>query len=216
MPTLKEVLQRSEEVAELHSTLTSPRGDYFRLRLLQALEDPADEATIKQRRVESGVHEYQRHLNKLLRSGLVSVKEIEGQKKYTRTGLGERAVNAVRELQRSIGKEDARAIYSAALDPNSMRFFLRVYGDKPTAGRANEEITYTLAEVGRLSLFLPRVIDGISAVDKIGEAGLLVYGDDGYVYMPPVKARSFYRFLKELYEIVRANAMRNATRWHQG
>ena len=124
---------------------------------------------------------------------------------YARTELGERAVNALREFQRCVGKEAARATYFAALGPNSIRLFLRIYGNEPKPPHNQQELLYTPAEVGRLSLFLPRIIEGISAVDKLNEAGLFVYGDDGNIHMPPVKARAFYRYLRELYEIVRAN-----------
>ena len=213
--TIKDVFKRAEEVAELHSALSSPRGDYFRLHLLQRLDDHFDESMMERGRVEAGVQEYQRHLNKLLRVGLVVEQELNGQKTYTRSRLGETAVNAMRELQRNIGGEEARAIYAASLGPNSVRFFLRIYGDKQDGSWDRSEVQYTPAEIGRLSLFLPRVIEGVSAIDKLSEAGLVVYRDDGYVYIPPVKARGFYRYLLELYEIVRANGRRNSSRRHQ-
>ena len=60
--------------------------------------------------------------------------------------------------------------------------------------------------MGRLSLFLPRSVEGISAVDKLNEAGLLVYQADNYIHMPPTKARSFYQYLQDLLEIVKAEA----------
>ena len=213
--TIKEVFHRADEISDLHSSLTSPRGDFFRLRLLQGMEVPADEAFIEQWRVESGVQEHQRHLHKLLRLGLIWQIEVEGQSKYRRTDLGERAVNAVRELERSIGQEDASSIYGAALGPNSIRFFLRIYGKKIDPGQEPIDIKYTPAEIGRLSLFLPRVIDGVSAADKLGEAGLLVYRDDGYIHMQPVKARGFYRYLRELHGIIRANGNQTEGRWRR-
>ena len=55
--------------------------------------------------------------------------------------------------------------------------------------------------------FLPRIIEGVSAVDKLNEAELLVYRDDDYVHMPPKKARSFYQYLRNLHGIVRANSI---------
>ena len=209
--TIKDVFKRAEEVAELHSALSSPRGDYFRFHLLQGLDDNFDESMLEKGRVDAGVQEYQRHLNKLLRSGLVVEQEANGQKTYTRTDLGETAVNAMRELQRSIGREEARTIHAASLGPNSIRFFLRIYGDKLEGSWDHPEIRYTPAEIGRLSLFLPRVIEGVSAIDKLSEAGLMVYRDDGYVYIPPVKARGFYRYLRELHEIVGTNTRRNSS-----
>ena len=212
--TIKDAFKRADEIADLHSALSSPRGDYFRLHLLQGLDDNFDDSMMEKGRVDAGVQEYQRHLNKLLRSGLVVEQEVDGQKTYTRSDLGETAVNAMRELQRSIGGEDARAIYAASLGPNSIRFFLRIYGDKQGGSCDHPEVQYTPAEIGRLSLFLPRVIEGVSAIDKLSEAGLMVYREDGYVYIPPVKARAFYRYLLELYEIVRTNGRGNNSRRH--
>jgi len=213
--TIKEVFQRADEVAELHAALSSPRGDYFRLHLLQGADDYRDESMMERGRVDAGVQEYQRHLNKLLRWELLVEQEVDGQKAYTRTGLGETAVNAMRELQRGIGGEEASAIYAASLGPNSIRFFLRIYGDKQDATWDHPEVQYTPAEIGRLSRFLPRAIEGVSAIDKLSDAGLMVYRDDGYVYIPPVKARSFYRYLRALYEIIRTAGRPNSNRGRQ-
>ena len=206
--TIKDVFHRAEEIAQLHSCLTSPRGDYLRLRMLQAMEAPVQEAEIEKFQVEAGVEEHIRHLNKLLKEGLVSVDGLDSESDYARTELGERAVNALREFERNIGRDKARGIYSAALGPNSIRLFLRIYGNKREPALDHLDVRYTPAEVGRMSLFLPRIIEGVSAVDKLSEAGLFVYGDDDYIYMPAVKARAFYRYLRELYEIVRANGRR--------
>ena len=207
--TIKEVFHLARGISELHSCLTSPRGDYLRLRMLQAMETPVEEAEIEKLQVESGVEEHMRHLNKLLNAGLVSAEGPDGERKCARTELGERAVNAVREFQRSIGIEEARVVYSAAVGPNSIRLFLRIYGNKREPSLDHLDAQYTPAEVGRMSLFLPRIIEGVSAVDKLSVGGLFIYSDDGYVYMPAVKARAFYRYLRELYEIVRANGKRS-------
>ena len=206
--TIKDVFHRAEEIAQLHSCLTSPRGDYLRLRMLQVMEAPVQEAEIEKFQVEAGVEEHIRHLNKLLKEGLVSADELDRESEYARTELGERAVNALREFERNIGRDKARGVYSAALGPNSIRLFLRIYGNKREPTLDHLDVRYTPAEVGRMSLFLPRIIEGVSAVDKLSEAGLFVYGDDDYIYMPAVKARAFYRYLRELYEIVRANGRR--------
>ena len=50
------------------------------------------------------------------------------------------------------------------------------------------------------------MIEEISAIDRLNEADLLVYRDDGYVYMQPTKARGFYQYLQTLLEIVTDNA----------
>ena len=156
--TIKEIFDHAEETADLHACLTSPRGDNFRLRLLQAMEVPLDESSIERLRVEAGINEHHRHLNRLVKMGMVRTQDIDGNKQHIRTELEERAVNALREFQRRVGSEEAQAIESAALGPNSIRLFLRIYGDQREADWDRLQIRYTPAEIGRLSLFLPRMI----------------------------------------------------------
>ncbi len=161
-------------------------------------------AAIEKLRTESEIKEYHRHLNKLLGFRLIQIQEIDDKNQYyIRTALGEQAVNALREFERRVGKKAAEAVYSASLGPNSIRFFLRVYGDKKETDWEHLQIRYTPAEIGKLSLFLPRTIEGLSAVDKLNEAGLLVYQDDNHIYMQSIKARSFYQYLQQLYKIVK-------------
>jgi len=200
--TIKEIFKNAEEISELHSCLTSPRGDNFRLCLLQAMEVPLDEMAIEQLRIEAGVNEHHRHLSKLLKFELIRVQELDGKDQYTRATAGEEAINALREFERRVDPEGANAIYSASLGPNSIRFFLRVYGDRKEANWSQLQIRYTPAEIGRMSLFLPRRIEGISAIDRLNDAQLLVYRDDNYIYMHPIKARSFYQYLQRLYGIL--------------
>ena len=202
--TIKEIFKNAEAIAELHACLTSPRGDNFRLRLLQAMEVPLDEKKIEQLRVESGVNEYHRHLNKLLSMGLIQKLEVDGEGNYVRTDLGERAINALREFERRVDEEAANAVYAASLGPNSIRLFLRIYGNNRKADWEHLQVRYTPAEVDRLSLFLPRVVEGLSAIDKLNDANLLAYHQDNHVYMEPRKGRSFYQYLQDLYVLTRA------------
>ena len=202
---IKEIFKRADEIAELHACLTSPRGDNFRLSLLQALGVFLDEAAIERLKVESRVNEYHRHLHRLLGLGLVRKQEIDGAGLYIRTTLGEAAVNTVREFERRTDSGIVQTVWSAALGPNSIRLFLRVYGDRREAQWDRLQVTYTPAEIGSLSLFLPRTIEGISAIDKLNEAGLLVYQDDDRIHMQPLMARSFYQYLHGLYRIVADN-----------
>ena len=203
---IKDIFRNAKEIADLHACLTSPRGDNFRLRLIQLMETPATEKMIDQVRAESGVNESHRHTNMLLKHGLASRQAAEGEPSYVRTDLGERAINCVRELERRIGQENTEAIFSSCLGVNSIRLFLRVYGNRKTADWGHLEVRYTPAEIGKLSLFLPRAIEGISAIDKLNVVGLLVYQEDDYVYMPPVLARAFYQYLQELSAITMAEA----------
>lgn len=207
---IRDIFKQAREVAELHGCLTSPRGDNFRFRLLQAMESPLSEADLGRLRDQAGINEYHRHLHMLLKFGLVRVQEVDYERKYIRTGLGEKAINALRQLERRISTEKARPIYLASLGCNSIRFFLRIYGDRSEAGWDELPISYTPAEMGRLSLFLPRVIESASAVDKLNKAELVVYGDDNYVHVHPVKARSFYQYLRDLYGIIQANRYHHA------
>ena len=203
--TIKAMFKNAEAIAELHACLTSPRGDNFRLRLLQAMEISLDETRVEQLRVESGINEYHRHLNRLLKLGLALLQQSDGHRVYVRTELGEIGVNALREFERRVGTAAAQAVYSAALGPNSIRLFLRIYGDTREADWDHLQMTYTPAEIGRLSLFLPRTIEGISAIDKLNEADLLVYRDDNHIHMLASKARAFYQYLRKLYQIAMAN-----------
>ena len=204
--TIKDLSGNAEQIVELHACLTSLRGDNFRLRLLQAMERPLDETVVERLRVESGMNEYRRHLNRLLELRLVQVREAGGKRLYLRTTLGETAINALRGFERRMGEEAAKAVYSASLGPNSIRLFLRIYGDKRGANWDRLKIRYTPDEIGRLSLFLPRSIEGVSAIDKLNDAGLLVYGVDNHFHMPPTRARSFYQYLQDLHGIITAKS----------
>ena len=199
---IKEIFESAAQVADLHACLTSSRGDSFRLRLLQALEATLDEAAIEEFRAESGINEYHRHLNQLFALGLVAWREDEGRRLHLRTQLGERAVNALREFERRVGWDDAQTVYAAALGPNSIQLFLRIYGDEREPEWDLLQIRYSPAEIGRLCLFLPRTIEGLSAIDKLNEAELLVYQDDNRIHMQPLKARAFYQYLQKLYQII--------------
>ena len=185
---IKDVFRQAQPIAQLHACLTSPRGRYFRWHLLQAMDVPLDDSAVEKIRIESSVHEYHRHLNMLRPFGLIEVRESEGTQRYVRTALGERAVNALREFERRVTPEAAAAIHSASLGPHSIRFFLRLYGDKGETNWERLEVRFTPAEVGRLSVFLPRVIEAVSAIDKLHESGLLEYRDDNYIYMQPIRA----------------------------
>ncbi len=207
----KNIFKNANRVAELHSLLTSQRGDNFRLRLLQSMEISLDETEIEQLRIKSRINEYHRHLNLLSRFELVQVQEVDGKKQVIRTESGEAAVNAVREFERKVGEEIAEAIHSASLGPNSVRLFLRIYGHPRSVDWRHREIRYTAEEIGRFCLFLPRTVEGLSAIDKLDQAGLLVYQDDNHVHMHPSKARSFYQYLQRLHRLlpVDAGARRN-------
>lgn len=206
---IKIIFKIAKPIAKLHAILTSPTGNRFRYRLLIALKTPKTIDEIEKIRGDADLEEYHRHINKLLCFKLIKEVRAGNKKRYVRTDLGEEAVNAVRALERKIGKKDAKKLFEASLGKNSIRFFLTVYGQKrdfskPSFFSKNKklEIKYKPLEIGRLALFLPRTIEGLSAIDKLNLAGLLVYENDGYVHFPPIKARSFYQYLKRLFDIL--------------
>lgn len=199
---IKEIFKQAEEVAELHATLTSKRGENFRRRLLQALAVKLKLHQIEELRKEADIRESARHINKLLEFGLIEVMGEGDNKEYVRTKLGEAALNALRKLERRLEKAEAIKIYSASLGHNAIRFFLRIYGQKREVDLKELEIKYTSTEIGRLSLFLRRGIEKIAAIGKLGDAQLLSYREeDGNFYFPSIKARDFYQYLKALYQI---------------
>jgi len=199
---IKEIFKKSEIVAALHTTLSSKRGDYFRKRLLHRLGEGGDPNLFESLRNEAGIQEYERHIHKLLKFELIECVPQEGKKVYIRTPYGEKSVNALRGLERDIGSVEARRIYEASLGSYSIQLFLRVYADPREADFATRKIKYNPREVGQLTYFLPRSVDGLSAVDKLNEAGLLSYEEDGNIYAPAIILRGFYKYLTKLYEIL--------------
>ncbi|MEE8372851.1 MAG: hypothetical protein V3R87_04010 [Dehalococcoidia bacterium] len=202
---IKAIFARAEEVADLHAAITSSRGDRFRARLLHVLESRMETAAIQEMAEATGLREYRRHLNKLLKFGLIQVEPSTESEKIIRTQLGEQAVNAIRELERRIGTEEARSLHDASLGTNSIRLFLRIYSSEKGIDWDQLKVGFSPAEIGRLSLVLPRSIEGISAVDKLNEAGLVVYEDNGFIYMDPRRARAFYQYLRSLLEILQGH-----------
>ena len=201
---IKEIFARAEEIADLHAAIASSRGDRFRARLLHVLESKIGRAAIQEMLEETGLREYRRHLNKLAKFGLVQVEPAAEGEEVVRTPLGEQAVNATRDLERRLGTREARSLYDAALGTNSIRLFLRLYSCEKGVEWEKLKVRFTPAEIGRMSLFLPRSIEGISAVDKLNEAGLAAYENNGFIYVRPKRARAFYQYLRSLLSILKA------------
>ena len=63
---IKEIFKNANTIAFLHQTISSPRGDYFRRKLLQILGTEVSVSDIEKMRSETGLRESQRHINKLL------------------------------------------------------------------------------------------------------------------------------------------------------
>lgn len=202
---IKGIFSNADKVAELHATLTSPRGGYLKKRLLSRLVNPLEEKEVRRISEESGVREYKRHIHKLIKFGLVEQKADlkTGEYVYRRTYDGEDVFNAMRQLEGKMGLDRAIKLYEESLGKNSLRLFLKIYGlPKEFTG---EDIVYTPLEIGQISSFLPRTIEGISAIDKLDGAGLVSYLEDGNVHVNPRRSTLFYRYLKHLYTLLIKN-----------
>ena len=205
---IKKIFEKAEQIANLHAVLTSSTGNYFRLRLLQALRKGLTTDQLRNMRTEAKLHEQVRHMEKIVSFKLAEYK----QNIYKRREKGESALNAVREFERKVGKKEAKDIFKASLGSNSIELFLAVYGNKKHIEshpfldiiKKPERLTvkYNPREIARIAGFLSRTVEGIAAIDKLDESGILKYEDDGYIHFSTVKARGFYQYLKRLYEIL--------------
>jgi len=199
---IKRIFRRAERVATLHAALTSRADDYFRRTLLGSLGEGLSGRELRNLTTSDHPANLDRHVGKLLDLGLVEESRHYGVERYRRTALADQSLDALCTLERKLGEEEARHIYDADLGPNSIHLFLRIYGDKKPYPEKGLEVSYSLLEMGKMSLFLPRTMEGYSAIDKLNLAGLLVCDDDVF-HVPPVKARTFYQYLKRLYAISR-------------
>ena len=201
--TIKEIFQNIEAVAELHAVLSSPRGHFLHRRLLHALRGSLTHDEIERLRKEHGVEESDRHINKLVKWGLIdpmgTAGEITG---YVRTALGEEALNAVRELERKIGEDRATNICQSALGVNALRLFLTIFGNNKEVDLVSREVVYTPLEIGQLMRLFTRSLEGISSMDKLDDAGLVSYMDDGNIHVNPRRSTAFYAYLKKIYQLL--------------
>jgi len=53
----------------------------------------------------------------------------------------------------------------------------------------------------------------MAAFEKLNDAGLLVYEEDGKIYIPSVIARNFYRYLSDLYDIIKVKIFKKGKRY---
>ena len=183
--------------------LSSPRGQYLHRRLLHSLRGALTIEEIERLRKELGVEEYERHVNKLTKWGLIElVRSTERMESYTRTPAGEEGLNGVRGLERKIGGDKARAIWAAALGTNAIRLFLTIFGNDKEPDLTSREVIYTPLEMGQLIRLFARSVEGISAMDKLDDAGLVSYLDDGNIHVNPRRSTAFYAYLKSLYQVL--------------
>jgi len=201
--TIGKIFQHIEAVAELHAVLTSPRGQYLHRHLLHSLRGVLTVLEIEGIRRDHSVEEADRHINKLVKWALIQpVRSSEGISGYERTAVGEQALNAVRELERKIGEDRARTIFEAALGVNALRLFLTIFGNNKEPDVRTREVTYTALEIGQLMRVFARSLEGISSMDKLDDAGLVSYLDDGNIHLNPRRSTGFYAYLKKLYQLL--------------
>ncbi len=201
--TIKNIYRNVESVAELHSVLASPRGKYLHQRLLHALRENLAYDEIERLRKEYGVEESDRHTNRLAKwQPIEPATTPEGFAGYVRTTLGEEALNAVRELERNIGEERTTVICEAALGVNAIKLFLTIFGDNKEPDLFTREVTYTPLEIGQLIRGFVRNVEGISSMDKLDEAGIVSYLDDGNIHVNPRRSTAFYAYLRKLYQLL--------------
>lgn len=198
---LKKIFRNADVIGQLHITLTSRRGNYFRKKLLNQLGEEGTTDVVEKLRQEAGVTEYERHIQKLLQFHLIDLKHEGDKDIYFRTELGETAINAMRELERDVGREEALRIYDASLGEHSVQLFLVVYSDKREPDFETRKLKYTPQEVGQLAYFLHRSVEAMAAVDKLNDAGILTYEDDGHVYASSKILRGFYKYYLNLLDI---------------
>ena len=200
---IKKIYLNVEPVAELHGVISSPRGQYLHRRLLHALREGLPPSEIERLREEYGVEESDRHIHKLARWGLIEpVRTAEEITLYVRTILGEEALNTVRELERKIGEDRARTIYEAALGVNAIRLFLTIFGSNKAPDLSAMEVIYTPLEIGQLIRVFARSVEGISPLDKLDDAGLVSYMEDGNIHVNPRRSTAFYAYLKKLHQML--------------
>ena len=67
---------------------------------------------------------------------------------------------------------------------------------------SSREIIYTPLEIGQLMRLFARSVEGISSMDKLYDAGLVSYLDDGNIHVNPRRSTAFYAYLKKLYQLL--------------
>ena len=64
------------------------------------------------------------------------------------------------------------------------------------------EVIYTPLEIGQLIRVFARSVEGISPLDKLDDAGLVSYMEDGNIHVNPRRSTAFYAYLKKLHQML--------------
>ncbi len=215
------IFKRAEPLALLHVVLNSSAGDRFGRRLLECLEDPVAMDAVNRLAEDNGVSDAGRYVSAKLRHGLVrTVSAGAGNATaLVRTQLGDRALNALIALERRIGAAAVATISQADLGTNCLRLFLRLYtGNGKTASTVAGRATtaYSWERVSELTMFLPRGIEALAAIEMLANAGLLIYDDAKQMLMlPSVRARAFYQYLIALGLLMKHHGQENSPQQHR-
>lgn len=195
---VRRIFKRAGALARFHVALNSPA-----CRLLESLQDAVATDSVSRLAEDTGLSATGRYVSLKLRYGLVREAETGGgNRALVRTELGERALNAITALERRIGAEAAAAISEADLGPNCFRLFLRLYtdgGKEASIVDGRSTTAYSWERVSELTMFLPRRIEALAAIEMLANAGLLIYDDAKQMLtLPSVRARAFYQYLTAL------------------
>lgn len=195
------IYRHTDQLAVLHQTVTSPRGNFFHRRLLQFLEKPRTYKEMETFQKESKLSELTRHVHYLVDLGLI---EKDKNNQYVRTLKGEKVVNVIRRFESMAGENEAKTIFEASCGPNSLRLFLKVYGTSKDIDWSQREISFTPTEIGKICTFLPRTSDGVAAIDKLSDANILTFHNEGSprIILNCRLARCFCQYLMSLHEVI--------------
>lgn len=194
--------RRAAKLANLHTIISSPRGEFFRFRLLQILEVEKSMAELIELKKKEPIKELGRHLQMLQETFLIAETITDGKRTFKRTTKGEAAINAIRALGRRVGEETFSSILHANFDANCIRLFLRAYGYKKELNIKKPHIEFTPYEVGKIAMFLDQNVLETSVIDKLNSAGILEYIDDGMIRMNSQKAQAIFQYWVDLYRII--------------
>ena len=85
---------------------------------------------------------------------------------------------------------------------NALRLFLTIFGNDKEPDLVSREVIYTPLEIGQLMRLFSRSVEGISSMDKLDDAGLVSYMDDGNIHVNPRRSTAFYANLRKLYQLL--------------
>lgn len=202
----KEILKQLKEIVEIHRALTLNGNDFFQLELLTFLEKERTLEKLEEFKEEHSNPHLLLHLNELRELGMI--REIKKEKKrcFSRTEKGERALAILQGFRKKVGEKSFAKILKARLGSGSLGLFLRVYGLKRRPKFKQNKgyfIEFSPRKIGRVAQNLPNGIEAVSAIDRLDEAGLLIYQEeDNKIVTNCVESRAFFQYLERLEQLL--------------